>query len=64
MASSGAHGGYTMMRDPKWSRAEKAVARKAFDQALQRELEAVLQEAKTMAAKIAPRHESNTDSAR
>jgi len=29
----------TTMRDLKWSPTEKAVARKAFDRALQRELE-------------------------
>jgi hypothetical protein len=35
-----------------WSREEKAVARRAFDRALQRELEAVVIEAKKRAAKI------------
>ncbi len=40
------------MRDLRWSAAEKAVARKAFDGALQRELQAVMREAKEMAAKI------------
>src|SRR5208337_866111 len=42
----------TTMRDLKWSPTEKAVARKAFDRALQRELEAIIREAKQMAAKI------------
>jgi hypothetical protein len=44
--------GYEAMRDLNWSREEKAVARKAFDRALQRELEAVVIEAKNRAAKI------------
>lgn len=35
-----------------WSRAEKAAARKAFDLALSRELEAVMCEAKERAARI------------
>jgi hypothetical protein len=44
--------GYDAIRDLNWSREEKAVARKAFDRALQRELEAVVIEAKKRAAKI------------
>jgi hypothetical protein len=40
MASFGVEDGPTM-RDLKWSRAEKTLARKAFDLALQREFEAV-----------------------
>jgi Photoprotection regulator fluorescence recovery protein len=44
--------GYTTMRNLKWSPAEKAVARKAFDAALQRELAAVVRKAKEIAAKI------------
>src|SRR5712691_945131 len=40
------------MRDLRWSSAEKAIARKVFDSALQQELEAVVREAKEMAAKI------------
>jgi len=44
--------GYDAMRDLHWSPQEKAVARKAFDRALQRELEAVMVEAKKQAAKI------------
>ncbi len=43
---------YTDMRDLKWSPAEKAIARKAFDLALHRELDAVIREAKDRAAKI------------
>jgi hypothetical protein len=45
-------GAGTAMRDLKWSPAEKAVARKAFDRALGRELEAVILETKSRAAKI------------
>jgi Photoprotection regulator fluorescence recovery protein len=45
-------GGHTLMRDLKWSHAEKTIARKAFNQALAREFEAVIREAKQMAAKI------------
>jgi hypothetical protein len=40
------------LREMKWSPAEKAVARRAFDLALNRELEAVVREAKDRAAKI------------
>jgi Photoprotection regulator fluorescence recovery protein len=43
---------YTTMRDLKWSHSEKTIARKAFKQALGREFEAVMQEAKQRAAKI------------
>ena len=43
---------YTEMRDLKWSPAEKAIARKAFDLALRRELDAVISEAKDRAARI------------
>lgn len=39
-------------REWKWSPAEKAVARKAFDAALSRELEALIREAKNRAARI------------
>jgi hypothetical protein len=39
-------------RDLKWSRSEKAIARKAFDAALERELHEVIQEAKQMASQI------------
>ena len=35
-----------------WSRTEKSVARKAFDRALQRELEEVMRETESRAAKI------------
>ena len=40
------------MRDLKWSPAEKAIARKAFEQALLREFEDVIRKTKEMAAKI------------
>jgi len=40
------------MRDLKWSPSEKAVARKAFDAALSRELKAVIAETKRLAARI------------
>jgi hypothetical protein len=39
-------------RDIKWSPGEKAVARKAFEQALQQEFETVMNEARQRAAKI------------
>ncbi|HME11252.1 MAG TPA: hypothetical protein VKF79_00215 [Candidatus Acidoferrum sp.] len=44
--------GYEAIRDLKWSREEKAVARKAFDLALKRELESVMMEAKKRAERI------------
>ena len=44
--------GYDAIRDLNWSPEEKTVARRAFDRALQRELEAVMIEAKKRAAKI------------
>jgi hypothetical protein len=40
------------MYELKWSHAEKAVARRAFDKALGNELEALIQEAKSRAARI------------
>lgn len=43
---------YSKMRDLRWSPKEKASARRAFDRALHRELEATIQEAKQMAARI------------
>jgi Photoprotection regulator fluorescence recovery protein len=52
LPSRAASGAGTVMRDLKWSPAEKAIARKAFDLALGRELEAVILEAKSKAAKI------------
>jgi len=52
MASLPHHDPYTDIRDLKWTPAEKAIARKAFDVALRRELEAVIREAKVRAGKI------------
>ena len=43
---------YGDIQNLKWSSTEKAVARKAFDRALQRELEEVMIEAKKRAEKI------------
>jgi hypothetical protein len=45
-------GAGTEIHDLKWSTAEKAIARKAFNLALERELQAVILEAKSKAAKI------------
>jgi hypothetical protein len=43
----------TEIPDWKWSPKEKAVARRAFDLALSRELEAIIKEAKHRAARVA-----------
>ena len=43
---------YPYQNEPNWSRSEKALARKAFDAALGRELHEVIQEAKKMASQI------------
>src|ERR1700687_5702575 len=43
---------YSTMRDLHWSPKEKTIARRAFDRALQRELEATIREAKQMAERI------------
>ena len=43
---------YPYQNEPIWSRAEKAIARTAFDAALGRELHEVIQEAKKMASQI------------
>ncbi len=40
------------MNDLKWSQTEKAIARKAFDQALEREFEAIIRKTKQMAISI------------
>jgi hypothetical protein len=45
-------GARTEIHDLKWSAAEKVIARKAFNLALERELQAVILEAKSKAAKI------------
>jgi hypothetical protein len=52
MASLPRHDPYTDMRDLKWTPAEKAIARNAFDLALQRELDALIQETKEKVARI------------
>src|SRR6266704_3292316 len=43
---------YTMIRSLKWSDAEKAIARKAFERALQQDLGAIIRQAKKMAGRI------------
>jgi hypothetical protein len=43
---------YPYQNEPIWSRSERALARKAFDAALGRELHEVIQEAKKMASQI------------
>ena len=43
---------YPYQNQPNWSKSEKAIARKAFDAALDRELHEVIQEAKRMANAI------------
>jgi len=49
---SATHKHYPYQNEPTWSRSEKAIARKAFDAALGRELHEVIQEAKKMASQI------------
>src|ERR1700687_2055193 len=44
--------GNANQRELTWSRSEKAIARKAFDAALKRELHELIQEAKQMASQI------------
>jgi len=43
---------YPHQNEPAWSRSEKATARKAFDAALERELQEVIREAKQKAGQI------------
>ena len=43
---------YPYQHEPIWSRSEKAIARKAFDAALGRELHEVIQETQKMASQI------------
>jgi hypothetical protein len=43
---------YPWQNEPTWSKSEKAIARTAFDAALKRELQQVMQEAKQMANEI------------
>jgi Photoprotection regulator fluorescence recovery protein len=46
------HYGYATASDMTWSRSEKAIARKAFDAALKRELHELIKEAKEIAGQI------------
>src|SRR5215831_16033103 len=41
-----------MMRNLKWSQAEKVIARKAFNQALEKELAAIIRKVREMAQRI------------
>ena len=43
---------YPHQNEPAWSRSEKAIARKAFDAALERELQEMIREAKQKAGRI------------
>ena len=43
---------YPYQNEPIWSRSEKAIARKAFDAALKRELHELMQETKKVASQI------------
>ena len=47
-----AQASYPYQHEPIWSRSEKAIARKAFDAALGRELHEVIQKAKQLANEI------------
>ena len=49
---SASHERYPYQNEPTWSRSEKAIARTAFDAALKRELQEVLEEAKQKANRI------------
>jgi hypothetical protein len=51
-SSSPIQNGYANQHDLSWSRSEKAIARKAFDAALKRELHEVIHEARQMASQI------------
>ena len=44
--------GYSSASDVTWSRAEKAVARRAYDAALERELREVMEDARQRASQI------------
>ena len=43
---------YPQQNEPAWSRSEKAIAHKAFDAAVERELQEVIREAKQKASQI------------
>ena len=49
---SGTQDRYPNQNEPIWSRSEKTIARKAFDTALGRELQEVIQAAKKMASQV------------
>lgn len=52
MTSPAVNDSPVLMRDLRWSPAEKAIARRVYESALREELEAVVRETKQMAAKI------------
>src|SRR6476646_473103 len=52
MSSASTQNTYPHQSEPIWSRSEKAIAHKAFDAALKRELHEVIQETKQMASQI------------
>jgi hypothetical protein len=52
MASLPSGDAYTKMRSMKWSPAEKAAARRAFDLALHKELDDVMRQTKEQASRI------------
>lgn len=52
MNPSATPGSYPYPNEPTWSRSEKAIARRVFDAALTRELQAVMQDAKQKANQI------------
>jgi hypothetical protein len=51
-STSATQDSYPYPNEPIWSRSEKAIARTAFDAALKRELQEVIQETKQMASQI------------
>jgi hypothetical protein len=51
-ASCAAPGSFPKEGEMRWSKSERAIARKAFDRALNQELQEVIQQAKKMAAEI------------
>ena len=51
-STSATQDSYPYQNEPIWSRSEKAIARTAFDAALKRELQEVIQETKQMANQI------------
>ncbi|MGA2372037.1 MAG: hypothetical protein ACLPPV_01550 [Candidatus Korobacteraceae bacterium] len=51
-APSAAPGSYPKEGEMRWSKSERAIARKAFDHALHQELQEVIQQTKKMAAEV------------